>query len=482
MRLHIVRLMLTAFIVLTAATSCYNYDQEESVAYSDITNYINVTLTVRTSNSSMTRANTPKGGEDGDGREKGIDTRENAVTGVTLIFYQDAANTTAGINTTTTNAEATTIDHAVYYTVELAPNDYVPRYGTHYPDEVYYTTGKRELTLPLSSKNTYRMLVVANANIESQITPGTTTLAQVRDMVLTKVYDNSGISASNFVMSSEREAVIDFAYSTYDETTNSQTFQIENIHIERMAARIDYHAADAVYSTDYDHKGYVYDVGTEDHFVLTSITPFNLNMDTGNGNEYVFKRTNSGTPYLAKETMTSWVIDPYTASKTGTNLTHPAWMVNTLTIVEANMGNNKENDYKISMETAQTGKLTVEGSDDIIIAYPKENTLNSDSRLYYHATGIAFEGYYYTNNAKTGGERRVFYHYLRHQGDAESYEALKSPLDKTIICGSTTPMNYGVVRNNIYRVNISSITPDDKLVLQIKVKKWDEFTHDIIYM
>ena len=479
MRLHIVRLLLTAFIVLTAATSCYNYDQEESVAYSDITNYINVTLTVRTSNSSMTRANTPKGGEDGDGREKGIDTRENAVDGVTLIFYQDAANTTAGINATPTNAEAITIDHAVYYTVELAPVDYEPRYGTHYPDEVYYTTGKRELTLPLSSKNTYRMLVVANANIESQITPGTTTLAQVRDMVLTKVYDNSGISASNFVMSSEREAVIDFAYSTYDETTNSQTFQIENIHIERMAARIDYHAAGAVYSTDYDHKGYVYDVGTKDHFVLTSITPFNLNLNSDNGNEYIFKRTNSGTPYLAKETTTSWVIDPYTASKTGTSQTHPAWMVNTLTAVEG----NQENVYKITMEDGQTGKLTIDGRDDIIIAYPKENTLNSDSRLYYHATGIAFEGYYYTNNAKTGGERRVFYHYLRHQGDAESYEALKSPLDKTVICGSTTPMNYGVVRNNIYRISVEGFNQvEGTIKIKIEEKKWRHVDNPTIYI
>lgn len=477
MKLHIVRLLLMALIVLPAITSCYNYDDMENVNGSDVSNYINVTLAVSTS-SSTTRANIPQGGEDGDGREKGIDTRENAVDGVTLIFYQDVAN----INATPAVAAATKIDHAVYYTVELAPVDYVPRYGTHYPDEVYYTTGKRELTLPLSSKNTYRMLVVANADLTSQITPGTTTLADVRDMVLTKVYDGNGknVNASKFVMSSEREAVIDFAYSTYDETTNSQTFQLENIHIERMAARIDYHAVGAVYSTEYDHNGYVYNVGTKDHFVLTSITPFNLNMDPGNGNEYIFKRTNGDMPYLAKEYTSTWVIDPYTASKTGE--VHPTWMVNTLTTVESNLESNVDNSYKISMEAGQTGKLNVAGSDGIIIAYPKENTLRSDSRLYYHATGIAFEGYYYTNNTKTGGERRVFYHYLRHQGDAESYDALKSPLDKTATCGSTTPMSYGVVRNNIYRVSIEGLSTEPKIKIKIEEEKWRHVDNPTIYI
>jgi hypothetical protein len=43
-------------------------------------------------------------------------------------------------------------------------------------------------------------------------------------------------------------------------------------------------------------------------------------------------------------------------------------------------------------------------------------------------------------------------------------------------------MSCGVVRNNIYRVSIGGITPDDRLILNIKVKKWDKFEHATIYM
>jgi len=48
--------------------------------------------------------------------------------------------------------------------------------------------------------------------------------------------------------------------------------------------------------------------------------------------------------------------------------------------------------------------------------------------------------------------------------------------------GSTTAMKFGVVRNNIYRISINSIDKKGSLDLSIKVKKWDTFTHDWIYM
>ena len=479
--------LLTALFLLPMATACglVTDDIEETIPReADAVDYINITISVRASEAVGTRANKPQGGEEGDGREKGIDTRENEVDGVTLIFFQDPENTNAGINATAENAAATTIDYVVYYTVTRDDN-HVPN-GTHYPDEIYYTTGEKELApTGLQSDKVYHLLVVANANLtvgDNKIISGVTTLAQVRDMALSSVYTGTGIGANaeKFVMTSEKDHVIDFTYSTYDEANNRRTFQLDNVHIERMAARIDFWANGSTgYNATYDHPGYEYGVGTDgDHFVLTSVTPFNLNM--GTGNEYIFKRTNDATNnYLADETTGNWVIDPYTAVKT--NNAHPAWMVSTLTTVEANTAD----DYKITMESCQSSKLSVGSYDNIIIAYPMENTLLSTSYLYYHATGIAFEGYYYPDNTITGGERRVYYHYLRHQGEGESYSALISPLSKTITCGTldnAPAMNYGVVRNNIYRVEISSITPDDKLVLHIKVKMWDKFTHDIIYM
>ena len=47
-------------------------------------------------------------------------------------------------------------------------------------------------------------------------------------------------------------------------------------------------------------------------------------------------------------------------------------------------------------------------------------------------------------------------------------------------------MNFGIVRNNIYRISIDKVhektdeTP--KITLKIKVKKWDKFEHAPIYM
>ena len=224
-----------------------------------------------------------------------------------------------------------------------------------------------------------------------------------------------------------------------------------------------------------------------------------------NGNEYLLKRTNDeNNPYLAKETTSNWVLDPYSALTGGKNGTaHPDYLVSNLTDVKANMANR----YNIILSTCQTASTeTAEGTkfsitdngvtaDNIIICYPKENTLNGNiTPLYYYATGLAFEGYYYKKNAATdangkftGGTRKVFYHYLRHQGNQDAaYSALTDEtLSTTATCPTSPAMNYGIVRNNIYRVCIESITPVDddiKVTLLIKVKKWDKFVHEPIYM
>lgn len=450
-----------------------DYDCENDIL-GTANKYINVTISVSASNTPYTRANTPKGGENGDGRELGIETRENEVAGVTLIFFQH----TDGINASASEAASTKIDYAVYYTV-TRDDAYIPTTGSHIPGEIYYTTGERELGDNLDLKKAYHMLVVANANLTGQITAGTTTLAEVRDMTLSSVYSGTGIglSASDFVMSSEKDLVIDYSYSTYDKTTNRHTYYLDNAHLERMAARIDYSAEGATYSTSYDHYGYVYNItGTNDHFVLTSITPFNLNI--GDGNEYLFKRTDDATsPYLADETTTNWVLDPYRSGKTTAE--HPSWMASTLTAVESSISNT----YNITMAASQSVKLDIDGNDVIVLAYPKENTLLTTSPLYYYATGLAFEGYYYSDGATTGGEKRVYYHYLRHQGDKESYDAYKSPIDKTVTCGSAAAMNYGVVRNNIYRVSIGSINEEKgTITIKIEEEKWRHVDNPVIYI
>ena len=208
---------------------------------------------------------------------------------------------------------------------------------------------------------------------------------------------------------------------------------------------------------------------------------FNLNMGT-TGKEYLFKRTNDTTnPYLADETITNWVTDPYTSGKNAAS--HPDWMVSTLTSVVSNLANT----YNITMASQQANLLSIGNKDDIIIAYPRENTLrpNGDSPLYYYATGLAFEGYYYRKGSGTG-EHRVYYHFIRHQGEQnDAYDAWTSDnIDnaKTTYCPTTTAMNFGIVRNNIYRISVNQVTDGGLLQLRIAVHDWRNVEHPIIYI
>lgn len=487
---HIVRLLLMALIVLPATTSCYDYHNQELAEDSkDVAQYINVTISVSAGTGADTRG--PQGGEYGDGVEKGSE-RENKVNNITLIFYQDPADPTAAsttINTTSDNAKVVCVKK---YQVHEPLDGELPATHSHKTsetdgvkaNEVYYTTGRQRLSeTSLEIGKTYKVLVVANTDVAVSVGDK---IKDVRNKVATSIYTGTGIGtiASDFVMTSECDATVTLSNPTIDTSTGENRFiyYFDCIHIERLAARIDFWAKNATYTTEYDHNGYLYNISATDRFVLTSITPFNLNI--GAGNEYLFKRVREGwtsdasTTYLGDESTTNWVVDPYTSGKTSS--IHPVWMASTLTTVESSLANL----YNITMAGSQNDKLTEDGYDNIIIAYPRENTLQPSSPLYYYATGLAFEGYYYANGAKTGGERRIYYHYLRHQGEEENskYKALRSPLDQTVVCGNSPAMKYGVVRNNIYRVDISSITPDDKLILNIKVKKWDKFEHAVIYM
>lgn len=516
MRLHTLRQLLTAPILLAATASCYNYDQEDIIDIAT-NQYINVTISVTASEVSATRA--PLGGEYGDGIERGIDVRENKVNNITLIFYKDEDG--KGINTTSDDSKVLFVKK---YAVHKAEEGELPDRHTHKDsepayvrtNEIIYTTGDQKMEeTSLEAGKTYKMLVVANADVNI---PADAKVMDIRDNVLSTVYANNGKGnvAKDFVMTSENDVSVTLNNPTIKKAENKAIYYLDCLHIERLAARIDYFAktkdpvastyTEAQYDgTHYDHAGYVYNVGPkdgdkQDHFVLTSITPFNVM----NGNEYIFKRTNDSTnPYLADETTQNWVLDPYSALTGGKNGTaHPDYLVSKLADVKENMAN----DYNIILSTCQTASTeTTEGTkfsitdngvtaDNIIIGYPKENTLNGNiTPLYYYATGLAFEGYYYKKNAATdngkftGGTRKVFYHYLRHQGESDNaYSAhTNETLSTTATCPSSPAMNFGIVRNNIYRVSIESITPDNNdlhVRLLIKVKKWDKFVHTPIYM
>lgn len=503
---HPIMLLLTALLTASLLVSCYGYDEEDEPMDAG-ERYINLRIAVSTDNLSATRAGEiPAWGENGDGREAGFE-RENAVSGVTVIFYQGT-----GINTSATDAGNTKIDFCAYYSVTLDSRDSQGTDESPHKDEAIYTTGNRPLNgTPLDITKSYHIIVVANKNLTSEIVAGTTTLAQVREMMSSQAYNGTGkgIDASRFIMASEEDNVmINFSATTpVLEGSDSFIYSFSGIRIERLAARIDFwtkYGTTVNYmpkTTGTDVDGYEYrvykdDIETtptsSDIFKLVAVVPFNVNK----GNEYYIKRTSeqdnfaarsAETPlYLTHETNTSWVLDCYSnAAKIAAE--HPARLDNTLTAVQGLADIDNKWLFFKDVQAANK-KYLLEGADNIIVGYPMENTIDDNSPLYYYATGLVIYGYYYKDGIRDAAHttKKVYYGYLRHQGESSSnypaVEATDLSTTETINSLGRPDMNFGIVRNNIYRVSIDRITQKERLELKIKVKKWDPFTHEVIYM
>lgn len=446
-------------LTLLASACQLTYDYDCAFENSEPPQYINITISVSADDNTVTRS--PNGGENGDGKEKGKD-RENEVNGITLIFYQDPS----GINTTSDDAAVLCVK---YYSVRPFTSSDKPSHSSIDANEVLYTTGDQKLgeTL-LQAGQSYKVLVVANATVPVAVGEKIKT---VRDKLTNSIYtgNGAGINATDFVMTSEDDASVTLSSPTLDSSTGEDRFiyYFNCIHIERLAARIDYSTSGA---TEYDatHGGYRYDVGSTGAFhVVKKVTPFNLY----NGSEYLFKRVQDAWPatattYLGNESTSNYVVDPNTANKDNSQ---------TLSYLSP-IAETMSNDYTQVMNSLSTDqKYTPSGgSETVIIAYPRENTLMPSSHLKKYATGLAFEVDYYSSASATP-VTHVYYYYLRHQGEKStgSYEAkLWADLTDTETSTSTVSMNHGIVRNNIYRVSIEGFSSITAIKLKIEEEKW----------
>ena len=473
-------LLLAAAFLPQLLVSC-SKDGEEPSPVETITydrTFVNFTIVVGAGNEARTRA--PEGGEEGDGRESGF-AHENKVTGITVLLYQGDINA----------AGTTKIDHAIYYPVMKTDTWPAPNtdQGTH-ADEAYYTTGNRRLRdLGADITKSYHVIVVANLDITPRITPGTTTLDDVRDYIdIPQLYYGSakGGDAEHFIMSSENDATLNFPGTTPTDIAEGKLYTFTNIRVERLAARIDFWTENGTYATDdglstphdFVTPGYRYAIdGSSDVFVLTKVTPFNLY----NGTEYLIKRTSATTnPYLADEAADTWVIDPNRKQKDNTNAlgNYDSKLADVIT--------NGGSDFtmKASDMHASSFNFNIGSSENVVIAYTGENTLLPESHLYKYATGLCLQGDIYKNGDASNKEpvTVTVYGYLRHQqeGTGEPYLITETPLDG--IAAGDKVMNFGTVRNNIYRVSIDKIKDKGAIILKLKVKKWDEFLHKEIYI
>lgn len=410
----------------------------------DMKAYLQIKVTVEGSGDTRaSRATGPQGGEEGDGRETGLD-NENKVNSLTVLLYESDKDDLS---------EDASIDY-VYTFTGLKEETTSPG------KDATYTTGPREIDAAIVDKN-YHVIVIANADDMTSKCKGQK-IKDVRDLQMSKVCtrDADITKFSNFIMSSKKDATIDFS----KEGSETNPYLVD-VDIERLAARIDI-IPNATY--DAASNAYYYDVKDGANviggFKLESVTPSKV-LTKG---EYLIKRVTSdaavsAVTYFGVEKMdattkasTNYVVCPWTKDRAG------------LTLAEAEGPTSLYNVKKT------TSTSTVVGEASYILDYVMENTTTDNDEAY--STGLIFKGKYYessewdaTNHRPIAGAKcteKEYTYTLRHSDPSGS--------------GTTAdPMHFGVVRNNIYQVKVEGVEGKSKgLKLTIHVRKWATYTHE----
>lgn len=410
--------------------------------------YLQVQVTVE--NSGYTRTSRavsgPQGGEDGDGREQGIN-KENDVNSLTVLLYKSDKDDLS-------EADAT-IDYVYTFTGLKSLSS---------TSGVTYTTGPREIDPVIVGKN-YHVLVIANAGDMTSRCKGKK-ISEIRDMQMDKVCTRNDVIANftDFVMSSKTDAKIDFT----KEGSETDPYRVD-VNIERLAARID-----IIPNETYDaaSNAYYYNVmdGTNvvGGFKLESVTPSKV-LTKG---EYLIKRVSSdaavsAVTYFGLEEMdattkasTNYVVCPWTKDRAGLTLSNaegPASLYNV-------------------KKTTSTSTAVEEAS--YILDYVMENTTTDNAED--NSTGLIFKGKYYEETEWDATNKQPKAGFT---GTDKEYTYTIRHSDPNGTGPSTAPMYYGIVRNNIYQVKIEGVVGKSKgIKLTIHVVPWAHYDHgEVIY-
>ena len=440
--------LLALLLVMSFASCASDTTSDLPLPSKDMKAYLQVKVTVEGSGDTRaSRATTePQGGEDGNGREPGIN-KENDVNSLTVLLYKSVKDDLS-------EADAT-IDYV--YTFTNLTKATTSTSGM----DATYTTVPKEIDAAIVGKN-YHVIVIANADDMTSRCKGKK-ISEVRDLQMSKVCtrDADITKFSNFIMSSKKDATIDFT----KEGSETDPYVV-NVDIERLAARIDIIPNATYVDTD---KGYYYNVmdGTNviGGFKLESVTPTKV-MTKG---EYLIKRVSSDAAvsevtYFGLEAKdadnkaTNYVVCPWTKARAG------------LTLAEAE-GPTSLYNVKETTSTSTTDP-------SYILDYVMENTTTDNKED--NSTGLIFKGKYYESSewdatkkqpttGATGTEKEYTYT-LRHSDPSGS--------------GTTAdPMHFGVVRNNIYQIKVDGVEGKSKgIKLTIHVVPWAHYDHgEVIY-
>lgn len=332
-----------------------------------------------------TRSN-PKGGETGDGLEKG-QANENAITSAVAFFYQGTEQ--EGVN----SAGNIPIKAAVTFSMA----DYTePGNGI---DRTYMTAAKQ---VDLEN-GTYNVIVVANPGTDWW-TGRSLTLADVRDYIQTTAWTVSGSDYSNFVMTSAADATL-----TLNSNPESDPATAE-VDVERMAARLDYKTT-GTYTCD--------DPAYPDATVEITGAALVNNLTAGS---YLLKRVAddvNGVPtYLGNETpdagvQTNYVLDPWTADKTSANNSFTiGGETKTAEDLYGEWFGNISQDPNHWAAYVQPGTEVSDGTEKWQrIGYTLENTTAAEEAGKRYSTGVVFKAKFHPQGVANYTDGETFFEY-----------------------------------------------------------------------
>ena len=333
-----------------------------------------VSLSFASQQSTPTRSN-PKGGEQGDGQEKG-QVNENEIKSAVAFFYQGSG--TDGVNSSGTTPIMAVATFNVGSYTEPGNGNGIDRKYTTMPQQVDLDDG------------TYNVLVVANPGADWW-TGQSLTLADVRNHIQTTAWTASGSDYSDFVMTSAADATL-----TLNSNPESDPAKA-TVNVERMAARLDYKAEASYTCTDPAYTGATVEI--------TGAALVN-NLTAGS---YIIKRVaddvnGTNLSYLGNETAdendaaTNYVLDPWTASKNG-NL-YGTWFMN---------GSSDPNWWA---GYVQLGTSVSDGAETWQrIGYTLENTTAADAAGSDYSTGVVFKATFHPKGVANYTDEETFFAY-----------------------------------------------------------------------
>ena len=369
--------IITVLLLSLGACSLIHDDPEELGYREDGSAYAYVSLTIHTGTTgNVTRAN-PTGGETGDGYEDG-QTYENAVSNLTLFFYP-AALDDGGVNR---NGD-------IEFTAKVYITNPDPNWDMtdgDQPIDKTFTVGPVKVE-GLKTNQKYHVLAVANAGDKTNISSLEALRSETVSTVYTATTTDNKTSYSDFVMASEGDEhpELDIRYGNSEINPATTT-----IDLERLVARVDY-------KTINDN---VYQLSS------SSITP-GLNpaqakitraflVNTYKQDTYVLKRVAEGNTtgqitYLGDESLSNYVIDPNTTSKTIPVASEASdWYDHYF----PNLSDGNSDVWEQWLIVGDEVKDPDTQEAWLRLGYPKENTSSVDAQGKYYSTGVVFEARY----------------------------------------------------------------------------------------